>query len=107
MSGSQPEDRGSSPLGGNPKKQDLLAASLRRQALPDSLLASSLGLETLDMVPVCAAQHGLAVAAKPAVEQGGIDPAKVGVELQVAGIESRQAGMAANNAPLDRRPGHE
>ena len=52
-------------------------------------------------------EHGLAVAAEPVVEQGRIDPAEVGVELQVVVVEVGQAGVLADDAALDRRPGHE
>ena len=58
---------------------------------------SGLGLELLHVVPL-RAQHGLAVAAQPAVEQGRVDAAEVGVELQVVGVEVRQAGVLADDA---------
>src|SRR5215469_9402244 len=63
-------------------------------------------LERLD-VRELAAQHRGAVAAEPVVEQGGVDAAEVGVVLQVAGVEVLQAGVGADDAALDRRPGHE
>src|SRR5262249_29664508 len=52
------------------------------------LIASSPAFEHLD-VGRFRAQHGLAVTAEPAVEEGGVDPAEVGVELQVVGVEVR------------------
>src|SRR5437879_3900329 len=64
------------------------------------------GLELLDSLPP-GAQHGLAVAAQPAVQQRGVNAAEVEVELQVADVEVRQAGMPADDAAFDRWSGHE
>ena len=66
--------------------------------MPSGLLPSDLGFEFLEVVPV-PAQHGLAVASQPAVELRGVDPAEVGVELQVVGVQVRQAGVLADDAP--------
>ena len=68
--------------------------------------SSGLGFQFSQVVPFCA-QHGLAVAAQPTVELSSIDAAEVGVELEVVGVEIRQTGVLADDAPLDRRPGDE
>ncbi len=46
-------------------------------------------------------QHGLAVAAQPAVEQGCIDAAEIGVELEIVGVQVREAWMLAHDTRLD------
>src|SRR4051812_24669776 len=68
-------------LGGNP-----WTAAERGGAGFLERLSSGPATECLHVVPL-RAQDGLAVAAEPVVEQGRVDPAEVGVELQVVGVE--------------------
>src|SRR5271165_7677533 len=63
---------------------------------------SSACLEQFDVL-VFVAEDAKAVAAKPAVEEGCVDVAKIGVVLQVARIEVAEAGMLAHRAALDAR----
>src|SRR5579871_2026931 len=71
-----------------------------------SRLALSPRREFLDGVPF-RPQHGLAVAAKPVVEERGVDAAKIRMEPQIAGIKIREARVLADDATVHRRPGHE
>ena len=76
--------------------------SLRRSQTGRCCLRSGSGFERV-------AKDLGAGAAEPAVEESGVDPAEVGVVLQVAGVElvGGQAGVRADDAPLDGRAGHE
>ena len=62
--------------------------------------------EFVDLIPR-PVQDALAVAAQPTVEQGGVDAAEVGVDLQVPGVQVRQARVPADHPAPDRRAGHE
>src|SRR5262249_45696040 len=68
--------------------------------------SSSTDFQLFKLIPF-GSHDGLAVAAEPTFELSRVDAAEVCMELEVAGIEVRQAWVLADDAPLDRWPGHE
>src|SRR5262249_7804479 len=70
--------------------------------------------EPLDRFPA-GPQDGGAVATEPAIQESGIHPSEVGVELEVIGrpyrvpgvVQVRQARVPPHNGTFDRRAGYE
>src|SRR5262245_64401310 len=65
---------------------------------------SRLRAQFLHVFPLLA-QHRLAVHAKPAVDEGRVHSAEIGVMLQVARVEVRETRVLAHHAALDRQIG--